>query len=75
MPEVIESKTFDETRPGDIDALVFTAGIGENSTPVRAAVCGKLKWLGISLDEAQNKKNGPRISAPDSRVSVWVTKN
>ena len=57
---------------GGLDALVFTAGIGENSAPVRAAVCEKLNWLGVSLDEAQNKKNGPRISAPDSRVSVWV---
>ena len=57
---------------GGLDALVFTAGIGENSSPIRAAVCEKLKWLGISLDEAQNKKNGPRISAPGSRVSVWV---
>ena len=57
---------------GGLDALVFTAGIGENSAPVRAAVCEKLKWLGISLDEAQNEKDGPRISASDSRVSVWV---
>ncbi len=57
---------------GGLDALVFTAGIGENSAPVRAAVCEKLKWLGISLDEAQNKKNGPRISTPGSGVSVWV---
>jgi acetate kinase len=57
---------------GGLDALVFTAGIGENSAPVRAAVCKKLEWLGVSLDEAQNKKNGPRISAPESGVSVWV---
>ena len=57
---------------GGLDALVFTAGIGENSAPVRTAVCEKLKWLGVALDEAQNKKNGPRISAADSRVSVWV---
>jgi len=57
---------------GGLDALVFTAGIGENSAPVRAAVCDKLKWLGVSLDDAQNKKNGPRISTSASRVSVWV---
>ncbi len=57
---------------GGSDAPVFTAGIGENSAPVRAAVCEKLNWLGVSLDEAQNKKNGPRISAAGSRVSVWV---
>lgn len=57
---------------GGLDAIVFTAGIGENSAQVRTAVCGKLGWLGASLDNAQNNKNGPRISAPDSRVSVWV---
>ena len=57
---------------GGLDALVFTAGIGENSAQVRAAVCTKLSWLGITLDPAQNAKNGPRISGLDSRVSVWV---
>ncbi|MGO9485355.1 MAG: acetate/propionate family kinase [Rhodomicrobium sp.] len=55
-----------------LDALVFTAGIGENSAEVRAAVCGKLDWLGVALDRAQNEKNGPKISSDDSRVSVWV---
>ena len=57
---------------GGLDAFVFTAGIGENSAPVRAALCRKLAWLGVTLDERANASNGPRISAPDSRVSVWV---
>lgn len=57
---------------GGLDALVFTAGIGENSVPLRAQVCGELAWLGLSLDEGANRAGGPRLSAPDSDVSVWV---
>ncbi|MGV8917066.1 MAG: acetate/propionate family kinase [Pseudomonas sp.] len=57
---------------GGLDALVFTAGIGENSAPLRAASCGQLAWLGVKLDEHANTAGGPRISAADSAVSVWV---
>ncbi len=57
---------------GGLDAFVFTAGIGENSAPVRAALCGKLAWLGVKLDKQANASNGPRISTADSQVSVWV---
>ena len=57
---------------GGLDAFVFTAGIGENSVSVRAALCRKLAWLGVKLDEKANASHGPCISAPDSRVSVWV---
>jgi len=57
---------------GGLDAFVFTAGIGEHSVPVRAALCAKLSWLGVKLDEHANKSGGPRISDPDSAVSVWV---
>ena len=57
---------------GGLDAFVFTAGIGENSAPLRAALCAKLAWLGVKLDERANASGGPRISTPDSRVSVWV---
>ncbi len=57
---------------GGLDAFVFTAGIGEHSAPVRAALCAKLSWLGVKLDEAANRSGGPRISATDSGVSVWV---
>jgi acetate kinase len=57
---------------GGLDAFVFTAGIGEHSVPVRAALCAKLAGLGVKLDEQANASGGPRISAPDGRVSVWV---
>ena len=57
---------------GGVDAFVFTAGIGEHSVPVRAALCNKMAWLGVKLDQPANVAGGPRISAPDSRVSVWV---
>jgi acetate kinase len=57
---------------GGLDAFVFTAGIGEHSVPVRAALCAKLAWLGVKLDKQANTSGGPRISAADSAVSVWV---
>jgi acetate kinase len=57
---------------GGLDALVFTAGIGENAPLVRAKVCEKLAWLGVTLDAAANDNNGPRITTADSRASVWV---
>ncbi len=57
---------------GGLDAFVFTAGIGENSVPVRAALCSKLACLGVTLDEEANASGGPRISAPGSAVSAWV---
>jgi acetate kinase len=52
--------------------LVFTAGVGENAAPVRAAVCRACAWLGLELDEAANAAHGPRISAHGSRVEAWV---
>ena len=57
---------------GGLDALVFTAGIGENSAPLRAALCGKLAALGVKLDAPANTSGGPRISSAGSDVSVWV---
>ena len=57
---------------GGLDAFVFTAGIGEHSAPLRAALCSKLAWLGVKLDKQANDSNGPRISTAASRVSVWV---
>ncbi|HWR75578.1 MAG TPA: acetate/propionate family kinase [Thiobacillus sp.] len=55
-----------------IDALVFTAGIGEHAATVRAAICRHLAWLGLALDEDANQRHGPRISQADSPVSAWV---
>jgi acetate kinase len=57
---------------GGVDALVFTAGIGENSPEVRSRICHSSAWLGIEIDPAANTSRGPRISRPSSRVSVWV---
>jgi acetate kinase len=57
---------------GGLDALVFTAGIGERAAPIRERVCRDAAWLGMKLDEAANAKGGPRISAAGSRVSAWV---
>ncbi len=57
---------------GGLDALVFTAGIGEHAPAIRAAVCARLAWLGITLDAAANAANAIRISTPDSRVAVHV---
>ena len=55
-----------------IDAIVFTAGIGENSPEIRKRVCEASAWLGLDLDEAANAARGPRISKPTSKVSAWV---
>ncbi|MCE9658834.1 MAG: acetate/propionate family kinase [Burkholderiales bacterium] len=57
---------------GGLDALVFTAGIGENAPAIRERVCRDAAWLGVVLDPAANRSGGPRISAPESRVAVWV---
>jgi acetate kinase len=57
---------------GGLDALVFTAGIGENSAAIRERVCRDAAWLGVELDPAANAKGGPRINAAGSRVSAWV---
>jgi acetate kinase len=57
---------------GGLDAIVFTGGIGENASPIRARVCQDAAWLGVELDAAANAKGDARISAPGSRVSAWV---
>ena len=57
---------------GGVDALVFTAGIGERSAPVRARVGDKLAWMGVELDDAANEANAAKISTPGSRLPVYV---
>ena len=57
---------------GGIDALVFTAGIGEHAAPIRERVCRQAAWLGIELDAQANAGHGPRISSASSRVPAWV---
>lgn len=61
---------------GQVDAIVFTAGIGENSDQIRQRICADLGCLGIHLDEQLNnnidKVNGNKISTPESKISVYV---
>jgi len=57
---------------GGVDALVFTAGIGENSPEIRRRICEASAWLGIELDQTANAGKSPRISSSGSKVSAWV---
>jgi acetate kinase len=57
---------------GGLDALVFTAGIGEHAVPIRARICRDAEWLGVQIDDKANQRGGPCISAPDSRATAWV---
>jgi acetate kinase len=57
---------------GGLDALIFTAGIGEHAVAIREQVCKDAGWLGITLDVEANARGGPRITSDDSRVGVWV---
>jgi acetate kinase len=55
-----------------LDTLVFAGGIGENAPPIRARICGGLRFLGVALDAAANERNEAVISASASRVTVRV---
>ena len=57
-----------------VDAIVFTAGIGENAAHIRRMICDYLGFLGITIDEEKNAVRGKEteISTPDSKVSVFV---
>ena len=57
---------------GGLDALVFTAGIGENSAPIRERICAGLNWLGLELDAHANASGETCISPPGRSPSVWV---
>ena len=57
---------------GGLDALVFTAGIGEHAAGLRDEVASGLGWLGVALDEAANRAHATLISASGSRVRVFV---
>ena len=59
---------------GGVDALIFTAGIGENASLVREKLCARLAYLGIELDGEKNRaRPAPaEISAPQSKVKVYV---
>jgi acetate kinase len=55
---------------GGLDALVFTGGIGEHATPVRARICDGFDYLGLRLDPSRNDAGDPLISSQDSLVTV-----
>ena len=59
---------------GGLDAIVFTAGVGENAPAVRARICRASAWLGVDLDAAANERGDTRISTPDARVGAYVVK-
>lgn len=60
------------TTLGGLDALVFTAGIGEHDAHMRAAICARLDWLGVRLDESANEQHLECISHQASRLRVLV---
>ncbi len=57
-----------------VDAIIFTAGVGENSASMRASIASYFGYLGVTIDEAANAKRGQdiMISTPDSKVKVFV---
>ena len=55
-----------------LDAIVFTAGIGENDAATRAEVAEGCRWLGLELDEASNRRADRCISVAGARVSAWI---
>ena len=59
---------------GGADTIVFTAGVGENSIPIRRLVCEELSCLGVKIDLDKNNKQGEvvKISTDDSKIAVYV---
>lgn len=57
---------------GGIDALVFTAGIGEHATEVREAILEQAAWLGFAIDREANQRHGPCLTTARSSASAWV---
>jgi acetate kinase len=57
---------------GGLDALVFTAGIGENQPEIRARICERARWLGVELDAEANRAKQQCITTPGSRVAAYV---
>lgn len=57
---------------GGLDALVFSAGIGEHSAEIRQRICARLGWLGVKLDDEANRAGTGCITMPAATVSAWV---
>src|SRR5262249_21303770 len=58
---------------GGLDAVVFTAGVGENSAAIRERVCRDAAWLGVELDPAANAAGGPPVGPPGARAPAGTT--
>ncbi len=59
---------------GGVNAIAFTAGIGENDAETRKEILSGLSFMGIEMDEEKNRANAPEISAENSRVKIFVIK-
>jgi acetate kinase len=57
---------------GGLDALIFTAGVGENSPVIRHRICRALGWLGVAIDQAANERGRGCISPAGRSPSVWI---
>jgi acetate kinase len=57
---------------GGLDAVVFTAGVGEHQPKIRAMIAERLQWLGAAIDETANEKNALTISSAASRIGLHV---
>ncbi len=57
---------------GGLDGIVFTAGIGEHQPEIRAAICDRVRWLGVALDSDANATNAPVISTSASSITAFV---
>ena len=57
---------------GGLDALVFTAGIGEHAAEIRRRVCEQAAWLGFEIDHGANSGSGPKITRKGGKASAWV---
>jgi acetate kinase len=57
---------------GGLDALVFTAGVGEHAPEIRRRVCDGLAWLGVRIDTVANAASALKISGSGGAVAVWV---
>jgi acetate kinase len=60
------------TALGGLDGLVFSAGIGDHAAPIRAAICARLAWMGLELDEAANAAGAACISRLGSPVAIRI---
>jgi acetate kinase len=57
---------------GGVEAIIFTAGIGENSAKVRAGICSNLDWMGINLDDDSNRANARKINSNTTGPAIFV---